>query len=46
MRFQGKKVLVTGAGHGIGFAIAKAFAKEGARAAVNYINSERIDRVL
>jgi len=46
VRFQGKKVLVTGAGHGIGFAVAKAFAEEGARVAVNDINSERIDRAL
>ena len=46
MRFEGKKVLVTGAGHGIGLAIARAFKDEGARVAVNDINSEGIDRAL
>lgn len=46
MRFQGKKILVTGAGHGIGLAIARAFIDEGARVAINDINSERIDSAL
>ncbi len=46
MRFKGKKVMVTGAGHGIGLAIAQAFVAEGARVAVNDITSERIDRAL
>jgi NAD(P)-dependent dehydrogenase (short-subunit alcohol dehydrogenase family) len=46
MRFQGKKVLVTGAGHGIGLAIAQAFVAEGARVAVNDINTQGIDRAL
>jgi NAD(P)-dependent dehydrogenase (short-subunit alcohol dehydrogenase family) len=44
MRFKGKKVLVTGAGHGIGLAIAQAFTAEGARVAINDITTERIDR--
>lgn len=40
MNFEGKVVLVTGASRGIGRAIARAFAAEGASVAVNYLNND------
>lgn len=40
-RFENKIVLVTGAGHGIGLAIARRFGEEGARVGVNDVNGER-----
>ena len=46
MQFQEKKVLVTGAGHGIGLAVAQAFIGEGARVAINDIIPDRIAAVV
>lgn len=43
MRFQDKAVLVTGAGHGIGLAIAQRFGAEGARVAVNDLDRPRAE---
>jgi 3-oxoacyl-[acyl-carrier protein] reductase len=40
MNFDGKVVLITGASRGIGAAIARAFAGEGATVAVNYLSND------
>lgn len=44
--FEGKHVVVTGGGSGIGQALAHAFADEGANVTVTDINQERIDQVV
>lgn len=43
MRFQGKIAVITGAGSGMGLAIAKGFAKEGAQVVAGDWNGERLD---
>ena len=45
MRFQGKSVVVTGAGSGFGEAIATRFAQEGGRVVVSDVNEENGRRV-
>ncbi len=40
MTFKNKTVIVTGGNRGIGFAIAKSFAKEGANLVINYVGDE------
>ena len=42
MRFADKRVLVTGAGHGIGLATARAFLAQGARVVLNDVDGERL----
>ena len=44
-RLEGKVALVTGAGHGIGAAIASRFAREGARVVVDDVDGERAEEI-
>src|SRR5262245_22889485 len=46
MRVAGSRVLVTGAGHGLGFAIAVAFAKAGAEVVVTDLRAERVQEAV
>jgi len=43
MRLRGKRTVVTGAGHGIGRALALRFAKEGARVAVADVDGDAVE---
>ena len=42
MRFKNKVVIITGSSRGIGKSLALAFAREGAKVVINYVNSEKL----
>ncbi len=46
MRVAGSRVLITGAGHGLGFAIAEAFARAGANVVVTDLDAERVQQAV
>ena len=46
MRIAGSRVLITGAGHGLGFAIAEVFARAGASVVVSDIDGERVQQAV
>src|SRR5438067_3288415 len=46
MRVAGSRVLVTGAGHGLGLAIASAFARAGAQVVATDLDPERVERAV
>ena len=46
MKMQGKTVIVTGGGRGIGFGIATAFAKEGANIAITNLNEQGLQEAV
>ncbi|HEX9958460.1 MAG TPA: SDR family NAD(P)-dependent oxidoreductase, partial [Fibrella sp.] len=46
MRFQDKVVIVTGGASGIGLAVAKRFASEGARLVLADMNQENLDKAV
>ena len=46
MKMQGKTVIITGGGRGIGFGIATAFAKEGANIAITNLNEQGLQEAV
>lgn len=46
MQIRGKRVLITGAGHGLGLAIAAAFGRSGARVVITDLQSERVEQAV
>jgi all-trans-retinol dehydrogenase (NAD+) len=46
MRVAGSRVLITGAGHGLGFAIAEVFARAGASVVVSDLDGDRVQQAV
>jgi all-trans-retinol dehydrogenase (NAD+) len=46
MRVAGSRVLITGAGHGLGFAIAEAFSRAGAKVVITDVDAERVQQAV